>query len=240
MMQLSLSLCHPFFSFSLLAPSLQVICFLFHFFSVTPAGTAVATAILEVMAELHFVLVNWLVRKIQNDAGMNLKLCASLLPCWWGILPFWVGKLTPTKSLKSRHHSLTASLESNSWQNNLTSSTWESDLSPLVQTFLRKSLHTLTSPFFPSPFPPPSSAILSLDLLTLKVQKCCLSCHSPLLQSTLFHSVLCSEQFSLSQSSDFHVTFLVETSMYGLFLLVQTSKCRDHCSSRACCATRSP
>ena len=59
---------------------------------------------------------------------------------------------------------------------------WVTHLSPLVQTFLRKSLHTLKSPFVParpftSPFPPPSSAILTLNLLTLKVQKCCLSYH---------------------------------------------------------------
>ena len=39
-----------------------------------------------------------------------------------------------------------------------------------------------------------------------------------LLLSTLFHSVLCLEQFSLSQTSDFHFTFLVETRMAYFFL----------------------
>ena len=73
-MQLGLFLFHPLsFILSLLAPSLRVICFLFHFFSVTPAGTAVATAILEVMAELHFVLVNWLVMKSAKKYRMMLE-----------------------------------------------------------------------------------------------------------------------------------------------------------------------
>ena len=39
-----------------------------------------------------------------------------------------------------------------------------------------------------------------------------------LLLSTLFHSVLCLEQFSLSQTSDFQFTFLVETRMAYFFL----------------------
>merc|ERR1719367_1869955 len=46
----------------------------------TPAGAAVATAILEIMAELHFVL----------------KLCASLLT-WWRILSITL----PTSSILS-------------------------------------------------------------------------------------------------------------------------------------------
>ena len=43
--------------------------------------------------------------------------------------------------------------------------------------------------------------------------------HLLLLLSTLFHSVLCSEQFSLSQSSDFDFTFLGGATNMAYFFL---------------------
>ena len=96
-------------------------------------------------------------------------------------------------------------------------------LSPRVQTFLRKSRHTLTSPFpFPS-FPPPSSVILNcLEKFWSEIAETLLSI---LLRSTLFFLLTA---ILLSQGSDLESRWVV-----WLLLLVQTSKSWYHSSRGA-------
>ena len=231
-------------SLSLLAPShLESSVFLFNFSpfnTFTPAGTAIATAILEIMAKLHFVLRWSLMRKrakklgqvpsviigkqeVKIDIGVNLKFCAPLLSSWWSILTLWMGKLTPAKSLLPGYHS---SQQSNSCPF-IFATKYTLSHTPVpsgAHISEKVSAHThisfpARSPFHiplptsllshPHPQPPHSESTEMLPLLPFLPL---------LLLSTLFHSVLCSEQFSLSQSSDFHFTFLAETNMAYFFL----------------------
>ena len=134
-----------------------------------------------------------------------------------------MGKLTPAKSLLPGYHS---SRQSNSCpfifatRSTLSHTPVPScaDISEKVSAHTQISFPTC-SPFHitlptsllshPHPQPPHSESTEMLPLLPFLPL---------LLLSTLFHSVLCSEQFSLSQTSDFHFTFLVETRMAYFFL----------------------